>query len=96
MPVSIHETMLPFTNHIIQMYKGDAIYLVSDGYADQFGGPKGKKFYEKQLKEMLSVNNHLSMVEQKEIMDNTIENWKNNYGTKYEQTDDITVMGIRM
>ncbi|MBI5217966.1 MAG: SpoIIE family protein phosphatase [Bacteroidia bacterium] len=96
MPVAIHENMQPFTNHVIQLQKGDTIYLTSDGYADQFGGPKGKKFYEKQLKEMLLANSHLSMAEQKETLDKTIESWKNDYGIKYEQTDDITVMGIKI
>ncbi|MBI5219544.1 MAG: tetratricopeptide repeat protein [Bacteroidia bacterium] len=96
MPVAIHENMQPFTNHIIQLQKGDTIYLMSDGYADQFGGPKGRKFYEKQLKEILFVNSHLSMVEQKEIIDKTIEDWKNKHDTKYEQTDDITIVGVKI
>ncbi|MBI5219878.1 MAG: tetratricopeptide repeat protein [Bacteroidia bacterium] len=94
MPVAIHENMPPFTNHVIQLQTGDTIYLMSDGYADQFGGPKGKKFYEKQLKEMLTVNSHLSMEEQEKILNNTIEDWMSNYGEKYEQTDDITILGI--
>ncbi|MBI5219622.1 MAG: SpoIIE family protein phosphatase [Bacteroidia bacterium] len=96
MPVAIHENMLPFTNHKIQIHKEDIIFMFSDGYGDQFGGPKGKKFYEKQLKEMLLVNSHLSMEEQKKILDGTMENWKNSYGVKYEQTDDITVLGIKI
>ncbi|MBI5218473.1 MAG: tetratricopeptide repeat protein [Bacteroidia bacterium] len=96
MPVAIHENMQPFTNHVINLQKGNTIYLMSDGYADQFGGPKGKKFYEKTLKEMLLVNSNLSMEEQKEILDKTLEKWKNVYGEKYEQTDDITVLGIKV
>ncbi|MBI5219286.1 MAG: SpoIIE family protein phosphatase [Bacteroidia bacterium] len=96
MPVAIHENMQPFTNHVIELQKGDTIYLMSDGYADQFGGSKGKKFYEKQLKEMLSVNCNLSMAEQKEILDKTIEGWKNGHNEKYEQTDDITILGIKI
>ncbi|MBI5219809.1 MAG: SpoIIE family protein phosphatase [Bacteroidia bacterium] len=96
MPVAIHENMQPFTNHVIKIQKGDTIYLMSDGYADQFGGPKGRKFYEKPLKEMLLANSHLSMTEQKEILNKTIEDWKNGYTEKYEQTDDITVLGIKI
>ncbi|MBI5219925.1 MAG: SpoIIE family protein phosphatase, partial [Bacteroidia bacterium] len=96
MPVAIHENMQPFTNHVIQLQKGDTIYLMSDGYSDQFGGPKGKKFYEKQLKEMLLVNGLMSMREQKEILDKSIENWKNGYGEKYEQTDDITILALKV
>ncbi|MBI5217781.1 MAG: SpoIIE family protein phosphatase [Bacteroidia bacterium] len=96
MSVAIHETMQPFTNHSIKLQKGDTIYLISDGYADQFGGPKGKKFYEIQFKEMILANSHLSMEKQKEILDKTIEEWKNGNAEKYDQTDDITVLGIKI
>ncbi|MBI5219032.1 MAG: tetratricopeptide repeat protein [Bacteroidia bacterium] len=95
MPVAIHENMPLFTNHTLKVRPGDILYLSTDGFGDQFGGPKGKKFYEKQLKEMLLVNSHLSMVEQKEILDKTIEDWKNGYNEKYEQTDDITILGFK-
>ncbi|MBI5219319.1 MAG: tetratricopeptide repeat protein [Bacteroidia bacterium] len=96
MPIGIHENMQPFTNHIIELQKGDTIYMMSDGYEDQFGGPKGKRFQLKCLKEMLVVNGHLSMEKQKEILDKTIEDWKNEFSEKYEQTDDITVLGIKI
>ncbi|MBI4946098.1 MAG: tetratricopeptide repeat protein [Bacteroidetes bacterium] len=96
MPVAIHDSMNNFTNQIIQLQKGDIIYLMSDGYEDQFGGPKGKKFYAKNLNQLLVENCIKPMLEQKEILDNTIENWKNNYEIKYEQTDDITVLGIKI
>ncbi len=96
MPVAIYENMSPFTNHVISLQKGDTIYLTTDGYKDQFGGPNGKKFLTKNLKILLLENGIKSMNEQKEILNNTIENWKNNYGKKYEQTDDITVLGIKI
>ncbi|MBI5218500.1 MAG: SpoIIE family protein phosphatase [Bacteroidia bacterium] len=96
MPVAIHENMKPFTNHVIQLQTGDIIYLASDGYEDQFGGPKGKKFLSKKLKQLLTENCNKPMAEQKEILDKTIEDWKNNYREKYEQTDDITIMGIKI
>jgi serine phosphatase RsbU (regulator of sigma subunit) len=88
--------MDPFTNHEIQLHKGDSLYMASDGYQDQFGGPKGKKFYSKFLKQMLIEICEKPMAEQKEILDKTIEDWKNNYDEKFEQTDDITIVGIKI
>ncbi len=96
MPVSIHISMEPFTNHQIQLSKGDIIYLFSDGFEDQFGGPKGKRFLASQVRQMLIENCQKPMIEQKEIYDNRIEDWKNNYKTICHQTDDITVMGIKI
>ena len=69
----------------------DIIYFFTDGYTDQFGGPKGKKFSSKQLKELLFSIHRLPMNEQKNRLESTIENWKGNL----EQVDDILVMGIR-
>ncbi|MBI5217853.1 MAG: tetratricopeptide repeat protein [Bacteroidia bacterium] len=94
MPIAIYERMDPFTNHVTKLQKGDTIYLMSDGYEDQFGGPTpgGKKFKGKQLKEMLLVNSHLSMEKQKEIIVQTFDNWM---GIN-EQVDDITLLGIKI
>ena len=77
------------TTHAIQLNKGDGFYLYSDGYADQFGGPKGKKFKYKQLEDLLFANHTKSPNSQMEILNTTIESWK---GT-LEQIDDITVIG---
>ena len=96
MPVAIHDKMNNFTNHSIQLQKGDIFYLMSDGFEDQFGGPKGRKFFSKNIRQLLQENYKKDMTEQKELLNNTIENWKNNFEIKYEQTDDITVMGIRI
>jgi serine phosphatase RsbU (regulator of sigma subunit) len=68
------------------------IYLFSDGYADQFGGPKRKKFMYRQLEELLISIRNKSMEEQKEILDKTIEAWKGNL----DQIDDILIIGIRI
>ncbi len=69
----------------------DIIYFFTDGCTDQFGGEKGKKYSSRRLKETLLGIHHLSMAEQKQKLENTIENWKGNS----EQVDDILVMGIK-
>ena len=71
--------------------KDDIIYMFTDGYPDQFGGEKGKKYSSKRLKQTLFSVHELSMAEQKQKIENDINNWK---GT-LEQVDDISIMGIR-
>lgn len=93
MPVGIHINFdKPFTNQIIDLESNDQIYLFSDGYADQFGGPKGKKFRYKQFKELLFNIRHEPMNIQKEILNNTHDKWR---GTM-DQIDDILVFGIKI
>jgi len=70
-------------------------YLFSDGYQDQFGGKDGRKFMIKRMKKMIFENHKKPMDEQKQILDNAIEDWKHNYG-EYEQTDDILVIGFKL
>ncbi|MCB9188940.1 MAG: SpoIIE family protein phosphatase [Flavobacteriales bacterium] len=81
-----------YTNHNIELKKGDLVYVFSDGYADQFGGVKGKKFMYKQFRELLISIKDLSMDEQKEHLDQKIEEWKGSF----EQVDDILVIGVRI
>lgn len=81
-----------FTNHIIPLEKGDTIYLFTDGYADQFGGPGGKKFMYKRFKDMLLSVQSNTMEEQKKIVDNSFAEWKGSL----EQVDDILVIGVRV
>ena len=80
-----------FTNHQITIKKGDTFYMFSDGYADQFGGPRKKKFKPKQLQELILSIQHLDMNEQKEVLEATIEAWK----ADEEQVDDILIIGVR-
>nr|MBA3970862.1 SpoIIE family protein phosphatase [Bacteroidota bacterium] len=80
-----------FTAHTVKINKGDAFYMASDGYADQFGGEKGKKFMVKRFNELLIAMYPESMEEQSKIMDKTFEDWK---GT-YQQIDDILVIGMK-
>jgi len=92
MPVGLHSTMYSFKNNSVQLNKGDIIYLFTDGYADQFGGPKGKKFKYKQLEEVILANHHLPMSEQRNVLEKIYDDWK---GT-LEQVDDVLVIGIRI
>lgn len=91
-PIGAYETEQFFQNHEIVLQKGDVIYLFSDGYADQFGGPKGKKYNYKQFKQLLLDVAHLPVEEQQKTLINTHKKWKNDQ----EQLDDICVMGIRI
>ncbi|MBI3520481.1 MAG: SpoIIE family protein phosphatase [Bacteroidetes bacterium] len=86
------EEVSPFTLKTISIEKGEMIYLFSDGYADQFGGPKGKKFKYKQLQELLTLVAKKPLQEQHDILNKTIEDWRGNL----DQVDDILVVGIRV
>ncbi|MGZ4075935.1 MAG: two-component regulator propeller domain-containing protein [Bacteroidia bacterium] len=93
MPVGKHfHENTPFTEHVINIQKGDIVYTMTDGMSDQFGGTKGKKFMRKQLKELLVSISHLPMQEQKIKLKNALNDWKGNL----EQIDDITIVGIRI
>lgn len=91
-PIGKFENRKPFTLHTLQLQKGDSIYILTDGYADQFGGPKGKKFKYKQLEEQLIASHHKSMDEQKQILDKAFEEWK----AGLEQIDDVCIIGVRV
>jgi serine phosphatase RsbU (regulator of sigma subunit) len=82
----------PFTNHKIQLSTGDALYIFSDGFADQFGGPKGKKFKYKQMRELMHEHYDKEMKVQKEIMLSAFHEWKGDM----EQIDDVCVIGVRV
>lgn len=92
---------LPFSTHELILQKGDSIYMFTDGYADQFGGPKGKKFKYKQLDEVLLANIDHSLDEQKQKLNSIFENWKawpNSNGDRrvLEQVDDVLMIGIKL
>ena len=91
-PIGKNDKPVPFNTHKLNLQKGDTLYLFTDGYADQFGGPKGKKFKYKQMEELLLANASKPMDEQKDVLENTLEKWK---GT-LEQVDDILIIGIRV
>ncbi len=91
MPVAIHYKMQPFTLQKIDIMKGDAFYIFSDGYADQFGGPSQKKFMSGKLKETLIELAPKPMLEQGELLDKIFEEWRGDN----PQVDDVTLIGVR-
>ncbi len=93
MPIGIYvEKVQPFTSNELQLQKGDTLYIFTDGYVDQFGGEKGKKFKTRRLKQLLLNNQDNDMAKQQAILEKTINDWQG----KLEQVDDILVMGIRI
>ncbi len=92
MPISIYKKMDDFTTYNIKLEKDERIYLFTDGFADQFGGPKGKKFKYKAFKELLLKISDKPMKEQKRIIEKTFYEWKGDL----EQIDDVTVVGIKI
>lgn len=81
----------PYTNHTVEVEPGDSVYMFSDGYADQFGGPTGKKFKYSQFKKLLIKIQDESMSDQRDILNTTIEEWMG----EEEQIDDILIIGIK-
>lgn len=81
-----------FKHYTIDLYKNDIIYLFTDGYADQFGGPDGKKFKSKKLKELLMQINSLSLESQKKNIEERFESWRG----PNEQVDDVCLIGIKI
>lgn len=91
-PIGKQENPLPFTTHSFLLEKGDMIYLLTDGYADQFGGPAGKKFKYKPLKTLLYGLSTQPVDQQKQALLETLLNWKGGI----EQVDDICIIGVRL
>ena len=91
MPVAIHYRMEPFTLHKIDLQKGDAFYIFSDGFADQFGGPNQKKFMSLQLRETLVTMSGVPMLQQGERLNKIFEEWRGDS----PQIDDVTLIGVR-
>ena len=91
-PLGIYDEESTFTNKEIKFKKDDIVYLFSDGYVDQLGGPDRKSFRSKNFKELLLKTSHLPMSEQKTVLETTLEEWRSDI----EQIDDILVIGIRL
>ena len=91
-PIGDFEHRVSFTNHEIQLEKGDNIYLFTDGYADQFGGPKGKKFKLKTLKSLLLEISTSPIDKQEILLRQAFNGWKGDI----EQLDDVCLIGIKI
>ncbi len=91
-PIGKVDNPLPFTTHSLPYEPGKIIYLITDGYADQFGGDKGKKFKYKQLEDLILANQNKSLSEQKIVLEETFNVWKKSY----EQVDDVTLLGVKI
>ncbi|MFN7012740.1 MAG: tetratricopeptide repeat protein [Bacteroidia bacterium] len=89
-PVGIHTEYMPYSNQTFLLNKGDSVYLFSDGFADQFGGEKGKKLKSSLLKEKIKEASRLSAKEQKVFLKEFFIAWKGNL----EQIDDVCLMGL--
>jgi len=93
MPVGKHaHDTIPFSQGAFQLQTGDVVYCLTDGLADQFGGPEGKKYKSKALKTLLISIAHQPMAKQEMIIKETFENWKG----ELEQVDDVALSGIRI
>ncbi len=93
MPIGIHlKEKDSFTNNFVELQKDDVFYMFSDGYIDQFGGTSSQKFMSKKFKQLLTEIHEKPMAEQKQILEQTLDNWKQGH----DQVDDILVMGIRI
>lgn len=91
-PIGKYADLNPFTTHTFELQPNDSIYIFTDGFHDQFGGDKGKKFKASQMKELILSIQDKNMDEQKTIINNTFETWK---GT-LEQVDDVCIIGVKV
>jgi tetratricopeptide (TPR) repeat protein len=91
-PIGNYTQPEPFTTHTIELEKGDSLYILTDGFQDQFGGEKGKKFKSNALKNLLVSLYDLSMDQQKEKIEQTFIAWKG----EHEQVDDVCIIGIKI
>jgi tetratricopeptide (TPR) repeat protein len=93
MPIGKHQfDHMPFEGGEFNMQKGDQIYTLTDGFQDQFGGPKGKKFMVKKMREYVLSISHLPMTEQHQKLNEAFSDWKG----EVEQVDDVCVIGIKI
>jgi serine phosphatase RsbU (regulator of sigma subunit) len=92
MPVGQGEKKEPFKRYTVEATTSDLLYLYTDGFADQFGGPKGKKYKYKELNEFILKNSALSLQQQPIKISDEFTRWKGDL----EQVDDVLVVGIRI
>ncbi len=91
-PIGKSDYPKPFTTHQLEYKENTTLYLFTDGFADQFGGPNGKKFKYKQFSDLLLKNNNLSQIQQSDLINKAFSDWKG----ELEQVDDVCVIGINI
>ena len=89
---SFSGTVINYSNQTVSLQKNDCVYLISDGYAEQFGGEKGKKFKYKQLENLFCEISSKDVDEQRIILAEAFDRWK----LQHEQVDDVLIMGIKI
>jgi len=94
MPIGNHTYTInkEFTKHVIDFKSGDSFYIFSDGFADQFGGPKGKKYLYKRMQQLFLDNHHLNPDEQRKRIIQEFYDWKG----REDQVDDVLVIGVKL
>ena len=93
LPIGKHDNdKKPFTLQTLNLQKGDVVYVLTDGFPDQFGGVDGKKFKYKQLQELLLSISEEPMEKQKQKLNDVFDSWKGNL----EQVDDVCLIGVRV
>ncbi|MBN2519634.1 MAG: SpoIIE family protein phosphatase, partial [Bacteroidales bacterium] len=100
MPAAIYIKMRGFSNHQFKIEKGDTLYMFSDGFTDQFGGPEGRKYMAKPFKRFLLSIQDQEMQEQRGLLDLEIEKWMTHLNPAsdeyFYQIDDIVIMGVKI
>lgn len=91
-PVGMHSDMKPFTTQTISISKADRLYVMTDGFQDQFGGENGKKFKAAKLKERILEMKNATMDQQSKMLDDLFENWRKGF----EQIDDVCIIGVEL
>ncbi|NOQ74569.1 MAG: SpoIIE family protein phosphatase [Crocinitomix sp.] len=90
-PIGSFDRATPFTSHSFELEPADVVYIMSDGFQDQFGGEKGKKFKSGKLKKLIVSIQDQSLAEQKDLMRKTFIDWK----MDFEQVDDVCIIGVK-
>jgi serine phosphatase RsbU (regulator of sigma subunit) len=91
-PIGKFDKQLPYTTHTFELDKGDSVYIFSDGFVDQFGGEKGKKYKPKAFRNLLLSIQEKTMEEQRMLIDEAFETWRGSL----EQIDDVCVIGVKV
>src|SRR5690606_3842781 len=91
-PIGKHSDPYPFSEHSLQLGIGDLIYIFTDGFSDQFGGIKGKKYKSSRLKGFLLSIKDMDISTQKILLEKEFANWRRDY----EQIDDVCIIGLKV